>query len=166
MYEFALLLAQTAAVFFITAWLSTGVYENLFKPALNSTFTAQVLDMERMREEYPEAYVEVAHRRISNQSTQLLLFRLIVLWEIIAVVILWFATVVMITALFNGVDAQFARGLGILGALLFTSTWAGFLIVGNWFCYWFCHFEAQNTHFQMTLWGMATLIFLAVAGCG
>lgn len=164
MYEFALLLAQTAAVFFITAWLSTGVYENLFKSSLNSTFTAQVLDMTRMREEYPEAYAEVAYRRVSSPKVQKLFFRLIVLWEVVAVVILWAATSAMAAALFGGVDAQFAKGLGILGALLFTSTWAGFLIVGNWFCYWFCHYEGQTTHFQMTLWGMATMILLAMAG--
>ena len=164
MYEFALLLAQTAAVFFITAWLSTGVYENLFKPTLNSTFTAQVLDMTRMREEYPQAYADVAHRRISNPNVQRILFRLIVLWEVIAVVVLWAATMMMVMALFAGADAQFSKGLGILGALLFTSTWAGFLIAGNWFCYWFCHYEGQNTHYQMTLWGMATMILLAMPG--
>lgn len=162
MYEFALLLAQTAAVVFITAWLSTGVYENLFKPNLNSTFTAQVLDMERMREEYPEAYADVAHRRISNPTVQKLLFRLIVVWEICATLVLWLAVGVMVLSVLGFVAPTQAKGIAILGALLFTSTWAGFLIVGNWFCYWFCHYEGQNTHFQMTLWGMATMILVAM----
>lgn len=162
MYEFALHLAQTTCVFLITAWLTTGVYENLFMPQLNSTFTAQVLDMARMREEYPDAYREVAHRRVSNPRVQVALFRLIVVWEVIAVSFLWLGTLAMVLALAGGVDIGNAKGLGLIGALLFTCTWAGFLIAGNWFCYWFCHYEGQNTHFQMTLWGMATMIFLAV----
>lgn len=166
MYEFALLLAQTASVFFVTAWLSTGVFENLFMPEINSTFTAQVLNMERLREEYPEAYDKVAHRSISNPKVQKLLFRLIVFWELIAVATLWAATVLMVAALMGGGDVQLARGLSILSTLLFTSTWAGFLIVGNWFCYWFCHYEGQNTHFQMTLWGLATMVLLAVGSGG
>lgn len=162
MHEFALLLAQSAAVFFITAWLTIGVYENIFKPNLNCAFTSQVLDMTRMREEYPEAYAEVAYRRISNSNVQRFLFRLIVLWEVIAVAVLWAATVMMVMALFTGSDVQFAKGLAIMGALFFTSTWAGFLIAGNWFCYWFCHYEGQNTHYQMNLWGLATIILLAI----
>lgn len=162
MYEFALLLAQTASVFFITAWLSTGVYENLFKPDLNSTFTAQVLDMERMREEYPEAYADVAHRRISNPSVQKFLFRLIVVWELCATAVLWIAVGAMVLSVLGYIAPTQAKGLSIFGALLFTSTWAGFLIVGNWFCYWFCHYEGQNTHFQMTLWGMATMILVSM----
>ena len=166
MFETALLLCQTAAVFFLTAWLTTGVFENLFQPRLNSTFTAQVLDMERMRDEYPEAYADVAHRRVSNPKVQRFLFRVIVLWEVLAVSALWIATVALVGALVGGVDTQIARGFGLIGALMFTSTWAGFLIAGNWFCYWFCHFDGQNTHFQMTLWGMATMILLAVGAGG
>jgi predicted small integral membrane protein len=162
MYEFALLMAQTASVFFITAWLSTGVYENLFKPDLNSTFTAQVLDMERMREEYPEAYADVAHRRISNPNVQKFLFRLIVVWELCATAVLWIAVGAMVLSVLGYIAPAQAKGLSIFGALLFTSTWAGFLIVGNWFCYWFCHYEGQNTHFQMTLWGMATMILVSM----
>lgn len=160
MYDFALLLAQTVAVFLITAWLATGVYENLFLPRLNSVFTAQVLDMERLRNEYPDAYADVSYRRVSDPAMQRLLFRLIVAWEALAVVVLAIATCAMVLALFGAVGAETARGLGILGALLFTVTWGGFLVAGNWFCYWFCHFEGQNTHYQMTLWGMATMILL------
>ena len=51
--------------------------------------------------------------------------------------------------------------IALTGALLFTCVWAGFLGLGNYFCYWFCHEAGQNTHYQMTLWGMANMIFLA-----
>jgi hypothetical protein len=40
--------------------------------------------------------------------------------------------------------------------------WAGFLIGGNYFCYWYSHFPGQSTHFQLVLWGTATMIFLAM----
>ena len=158
-----LLVAQSATVFFLAAWLTTGVVENLFYPKLNSTFTAEVLDMARMREEYPEAYADVAHRRVSNPRIQIFLFRMIVLWELLATVALWIGFATILLALFGQIAADSGRTWALLGALMFTATWAGFLIMGNWFCYWFCHEGAQNTHYQMTLWGMATMIFLVVA---
>lgn len=154
--------AQSAAIFFLAAWLTTGVLENLFFPKLNSTFTAEVLDMARMRQEYPEAYSDVAHRRIANPSIQKWLFRLIVFWELLAVIALWVGFAMLLASLFDQAHLDTARALALLGALMFTATWAGFLIVGNWFCYWFCHEGAQNTHYQMTLWGTATMIFMAM----
>lgn len=162
MHEIGILLAQSVMMSFITAWLVTGVHENLFLPELNRTFTDQVLAMERLREDYPDVYADVAHRRIVNPDVAKLLFRLIVTWEVIATLVLLASTFALYLALFGFVDSQFARTLGIIGALFFTSIWAGFLVVGNWFCYWFCHGEAQNTHYQMTLWGIATMILLAV----
>lgn len=154
--------AQSVAVLFLAAWLTTGVLENLFFPKLNSTFTAEVLDMTRMREDYPEAYPDVAHRRISNPSIQKWLFRLIVAWEVLATIALWIGFAVLVLSLFGHVTSGTGRALALLGALMFTATWAGFLIAGNWFCYWFCHEGAQNTHFQMTLWGMATMVLIAI----
>lgn len=161
-FEIMLLISQTAAVFFLACWLSTGVFENMFYSELNRTFTTEVLDFTRMREEYPEAYARVAYRRITSPVLQKWLFKLIVGWEIVAVLALWVGTIALLMAVLGLSASEPARALGLLGALLFTSTWAGFLIVGNWFCYWFCHEGAQNTHYQMTLWGFATMILLAV----
>lgn len=162
-FESMVLVAQGASVFFLAAWLSTGVFENLFYSKLNSTFTAEVLEMTRMREDYPDAYALVEHRRITNASVQRFLFRLIVAWELIACLVLW-AGAVSLALVFTGqMEPETARLIGLLGTLLFTATWAGFLIVGNWFCYWFCHEGAQNTHYQMLLWGLGTMILL-VAG--
>lgn len=161
--ELMLLVAQTASVFFLAAWLTTGVFENIFYPKLNSVFTSEVLEMTRLRDDYPEAYAMMAHRRIVNPATQKWLFRLIVLWELAATIALWIGYTVLTMAMFDLADPNIARALGLLGTILFTATWAGFLIAGNWFCYWFGHEGAQNTHFQMVLWGMATLVLLAVA---
>ena len=78
-------------------------------------------------------------------------------------VALWVGAISFALAINDQIEADTARMLGLLGALTFTTTWAGFLIVGNWFCYWFCHEGAQNTHYQMTLWGLATMILLVAA---
>ena len=161
-FETAILIAQATSVLFLALWLTTGVFENIFYPVLNSTFTAEVLDMTRMREDYPDAYALVAHRRINSAVVQSFLFRIVVVWELLAVVALWAAVVTLAMALFGSVEVSTARVLGVLATLAFTATWAGFLIIGNWFCYWFCHEGAQNTHFQMTLWGLATLVLLVV----
>lgn len=161
-FDVILLIAQTFSVFFLAAWLSTGVFENVVYPDLNRQFTSEVLDFTRMREDYPDAYARVAYRRISSPTKQNWLFRIIVAWEIVAVVALWGATVALVMSVFGLIEHDAARAFGLLGALFFTSTWAGFLIVGNWFCYWFCHEGAQNTHFQMTLWGFVTMILLAI----
>lgn len=157
-----LLLAQTCATGFLALWLTTGVWENLRHPQLNSAFTAEVLSMSRMREAYPQDYARVAHRRIDSPAMQTLLFRLIVGWECLALLALWIGTGAMAAALIGATPPDTARALALLGALLFSATWAGFLIAGNWFCYWFCHEGAQNTHFQMTLWGTATMVLLAI----
>jgi predicted small integral membrane protein len=161
-FDTALLLSQAICVFLLTAWLSTGVFENLVHSSLNSTFTAEVMEMSRMREAYPEAYADVAYRRITNPAVQMLLFRLIVLWELLAVAALWVGFVALMLAVFGLTDVAGARALGLVGATAFTSVWGGFLIGGNWFCYWFCHEGAQNTHYQMTLWGLGTVLLVAV----
>ena len=158
-----ILVAQTAGVLFLALWLTTGLYENLFFSSLNSTFTAEVLDMSRMRLDYPEAYEQVAYRRIASPRAQLFLFRLIVGWELLATLALWLGVGFMVAAVLGAAAPDTAKAFGLLGVLLFTATWAGFLIVGNWFCYWFCHEGAQNTHYQMTLWGIGTMILLVAA---
>ena len=88
------------------------------------------------------------------------LFWLIVLCEIIATLLLWLGFGALVLALVGVVDISTARTFAVLGTLAFTSIWAGFLIGGNWFCYWFAHADTQNTHYHMTLWGLGTLILL------
>lgn len=162
-FELIILIAQAATVFFLTAWLTIGAFENLVHPEINAPFTAEVLDMSRMRQAYPDAYEVVKHRRIASPGLQLFLFRLIVFWEICAVTALWLGTGAFLFALIGWADIEAARAMGLLGALLFTATWAGFLVAGNWFCYWYCHEGAQNTHYQMMFWGLGTMIFLVAA---
>jgi predicted small integral membrane protein len=164
MLDTALLFAQTVAVGGIAGWIVTGVYDNLRYPENNELYTAQVMSLARMREAYPAEYARVAHRAINDRRLQRWAFRIVVAVELVAALILSAAVLAMLLALPGLVDVTLARTLALVGAAVFTGTWMGFLVMGNYFCYWFCHEWGQNTHYQMTLWGLATLILLAQGG--
>ena len=159
--ETAILFAQLVTTTALAGWLTTGVRDNLLYPSLNETYTAEVLEITRMREEYPEAYEKVAHRAISDRRLQLWAFRLVVAAELTATVLLWIGTLALLLALPGAIDAEAARAWAVIGVVAFVCVWSSFLIVGNHFCYWFGHEGAQNTHFQLTIWGVGTLILLA-----
>lgn len=156
----AILLSQTCLTGFLAAWLSLGARDNIFHPEMNGTFTAQVLGLERLKEEFPQDYEQVKHRRISNPKIQNALFRLIVIFETLVCVVLWVGTIWLGLSVVSLADAANAKPVALIGALGFTSIWCGFLIGGNHFAYWYCHVDAQNTHYQMALWGIGTMIFL------
>ena len=156
-----LLLAQTVSVGFLALWLTTGLRDNLLYPEVNETFTAEVMDMARLRRDYPDCYTPMAHRRVQSRRLQKLAFRLIVGWELLATLALWTGTLALAAALLGLMGGESARAVALGATLMFTATWAMFLIVGNHFAYWFGHEGAQNTHFQMTLWGTAVMILLA-----
>lgn len=159
--EAALLLAQLVTTGSLACWLTTGVRDNLLHPSMNETYTAEVMEMTRLRQEYPAEYAQVAHRAVTSRRLQTLAFRCIVAAEIVATLLLWLGVFALLAALIGAVSADPARSLAICGATAFVAIWSGFLVVGNHFNYWFCHEGAQNTHFQMTLWGLGTLILLA-----
>ena len=161
MFETMILIAQIVSVTAIAAWLATGVYDNIRYPRNNEEYTAQVMSMELMREEYPEAFARVAHRAITNRGVQQLMFRMVVAAELLACLVLFAGVVALLMALVGTGNLETGRSIALLGATMFTGVWAGFLVVGNYFCYWFCHEGGQNTHYQMTLWGMANILLLA-----
>jgi predicted small integral membrane protein len=163
MLDTVLVLAQIAAVLGPAAWLTTGVWDNYFYPQNNEVFTAQVMSLQRMRDEYPTEHARVAHRAVHDRRLQVLAFRTVLLAEFLAAILLWTGAVLLVVSLAGAVAHDTARALALFGATAFTSVWAGFLVVGNYFCYWFCHGEGQNTHYQMTLWGLGTMIFLVVS---
>ncbi|MFK7879887.1 DUF2165 family protein [Roseobacter sp.] len=158
--ETAVLVAQTIATSAIAAWLTLGLRDNLLFPSVNETYTAEVLAMTRLRTEYPEEFKKVAHRAISNRRTQRLLFQVVVFAEAVACIFLWIGTIALLLSVTGISNAETGRVLALAGATSFTAVWSGFLIVGNHFCYWFCHEDAQNTHYQMTLWGLATMVLI------
>ncbi|MEE4189645.1 MAG: DUF2165 family protein [Roseobacter sp.] len=159
--ETTLLLAQILATGALAGWITIGVSDNIRYPSLNETFTAEVFEIRRMRNEYPEAFEKIAHRVVSNRSLQVAAFRLVVVAELTATVLLWIGTVALVLSLLGALANETARMFATLGAIAFTGVWSGFLIVGNYFCYWFGHEGAQNTHFQLVIWGVGTLILIA-----
>lgn len=163
MFETVLLLAQIAMVAGPAAWLTLGAWDNLVHPKNNEAFTAEVMGMTRMAATYPDEFKRVAHRAVTDRSWQLLAFRLVVFVEMAAVFVMWAGVAALILAMSGVGLLSTAKAVALGGVLLFTSVWVGFLVVGNYFCYWFCHEWAQNTHFQMTVWGLLTMIFLVVA---
>jgi predicted small integral membrane protein len=158
--ELAILGAQIVGTAGLAGWLTLGLWDNLRYPSMNETYTAEVLSMARLRAEYPEAYALVAHRAITDRRRQLLAFRAVVAVEALASFLLWAGTVALLLALAGAVAVESARAIAICGATAFFGIWTGFLVVGNHFNYWFCNEGAQNTHFQMTLWGIATTVLL------
>ncbi len=160
--ETMIAVAQTCLTAYLGAWLLLGVRDNIAHPSMNGMFTAEVLDLARLREAYPEAYALIERRRITSPMLQRAAFVFIVCCEVLTCVLLWGAALWMALALFGLADLERARIAALAGALGFTSIWSGFLIVGNHFAYWYCHEWAQNTHFQMVLWGIGTMVFLAV----
>lgn len=159
-----LLLCQTVCVTFLALWLTSGAWDNLRYPDVNETFTAEVMEMARLRADYPDAFAMMAHRRVTNRTLQKAAFRLVLMWELLSTFALWGSVIMLAMALFGVHEVEAARDVSMIAVLMFTTTWAMFLIVGNHFCYWFGHEGAQNTHFQMTLWGLATLIFISFSG--
>ena len=83
--------------------------------------------------------------------------------ELVASLMLWAGFAALVAAAMGAGPAELGRSIALVGAMMFTAIWVGFLIVGNHFSYWLCHEGAQNTHYQMTLWGVGTMILLALS---
>ena len=160
--ETMILFAQTCLTAYLAGWLLLGVRDNILNPSMNETFTAEVLELKRLREDFPEAYEQIQARRVASRGWQRAAFRFIVVCETLACLLLLVAVAWMALALVGLADPAAAKTAAMAGALAFTSIWSGFLVVGNHFGFWYCHEWAQNTHFQLALWGTGAMIFLAL----
>ncbi len=118
--------------------------------------------MERMRIEYPDEYATLAYRAITNRRLQKLIFRAVIVAELVAVLALWSGTGALFLTLFGDTAPYTAQLLALFGAIALSAIWAAMLVVGNHFSYWLCHEGAQTTHFHMTLWGLGTMNLLIV----
>lgn len=141
------------------AWLGIGVFDNIRYPAINRDGVAEVLRMESLKD-YPKVEALVGHRRIHATAVVRLCFALIVAGELFATALLWAAVVALAGDLAGLFDGAWVRVLAMIAVLAFTSVWAGFLIGGQWFYYWFGA-HGQPTHFYCLLWGIATMAALA-----
>lgn len=157
-----LAIAQTVLTGCLAAWMISGVYDNWRHPELNRTSVAMVMQFELMARDYPDDFAHLRYRQIKNPKIIDAVFRLLVLYETTAAIGLSIGTGMMVAGLIGAVDIELARNAAMIGALLFTTNWVGFLVGGNYFAYWYCHFEAQATHFMLMLWGLGVIILLSL----
>ena len=143
-------------------WMATGVWDNWRFPEVNRRLVGEVMRLERLETAYPEVFAPVAHRRASARSIRLC-FRAVVLWETSAALLLCAGAAMLFGAALAGSEGAVARPVALLGALAFTATWAGFLAGGNYFLYYYCHFEGQMSHFMLLIWGTTTTLALLLA---
>lgn len=154
--------AQTQSTGLIGPWLALGVRDNILHHSVNETYTAAVFQMTRMRQEYPENYTQVSPALSPTGICKMSLPRGG-----------HGGTARHTPPVYQGnrpphgfdrhPNSGRGRTIAIIGAMLFTAIQANFLIIGNHFCYGFCHEWAQSTHYQMTLWGLGTMIPLGLS---
>ncbi len=161
--ETAIILCQAGALALLAAWLSVALRDNFRHPEINAQFTREVLSLARIARDYPGVLAEVGRRRVERAGIQRGVFIAIVVAETLVTALLWLAVGALLAAAAGALEPSVARVLGLAGAFGFTAIWAGFVTAGNHFCYWLCHEGAQNTHFQLLLWGMAVLLLIALA---
>lgn len=155
------LVAQTAMVLFLALWITIAVRDNIVHAHVNRDIVTQVLTMALLKEEYPIVYASHARRSVDDERLQKGMFALIVVAECIAAALLWIGFAGMLMAIAGSMSVEMGHSLGLIGALAFTCVWSGFLIGGNYWCYWMCHDGAQKTHFHLCLLGLGTMILLA-----
>lgn len=153
-------LVQSVVVALPAAWLTLGALDNILHPQINRDDVARVLALEALRE-WPDVRERVGYRAITNGRTVRRLFILIVIAECAVSILLWIGAVCLGLAFFGLADHDRARDLAMIGALGFTGIWASFLTGGQWFYYWYDSF-GRSIHLKATLWGLATLIILAL----
>ncbi len=160
MNETLILLVQFMVCAGMNLWLLVSLYDNWRHPYLNESGVAMVMRFDLMSEQYPDDFRLLEHRRIDSPRVIRCVYYLLVTFETITAIALTASSACLLLALLGQADPVFARSMAVVGALAFTMTWSAFLIGGNYFAYWYCHFQAQATHFLLSLWGIGLLILL------
>ena len=161
MQGLAIEIAQIVLVSAQAAWLSLGALDNLRYPAINRDDVGRVLRLETLAEHEPKYYEMMAWRRIHSPRTVRVVFALIVAAECVVSLALWFAGLGLLLAMTGVIAHDLASGFAILAVLGFIMIWTAFLIGGQWFQYWHGN-HGQMTHFLTALWGIGTLIIVAM----
>jgi len=162
MDSFFPLFSQSAIVAMEAAWLTVAVFDNIRYPHLNERGFARVLAMDLVKQQDPEVYEDVSDRRVENPKMEKALFRLLVAAEVIVSILLWLGALALLLAAIDLFDDDAANALAHIGVLGFTAIWASLLIGGQWFWYRVGLAAAQQAHFFLTIWGIATLTYLSV----
>jgi hypothetical protein len=136
-----------------------GGLRQLAPPALNREAVAMVMRFDLMAREHPEDFGSspIADRR---SAVITLLFHAIRLAETLAAVAL-FARRSLVLAVRGRCRADWPRRRDRRHAF-FTLIWAGFIIGGNYFHYYYCHQWGQSNHFMFMYWGFFVLLVLMI----
>ena len=158
--ESVLLLLDAILVAGLGIWMVVAVVDNWRHPKLNEEAVAMVVRFDLMAEEYPEDFAQLSHRRIDDPRLIGLMFRAIRLAETLAACLLIAAAGALVWAVFVPGTVVLANVLALSATVFFICIWAGFIIGGNYFAYWYCHQWAQSNHFMVMYWGFFVLIVL------
>ncbi|MEM0946634.1 MAG: DUF2165 family protein [Pseudomonadota bacterium] len=158
-----MLVVQAVALACVAVWMTVAVRDNWQHPDLNLDAIAMVMRLDLMERDWPEDYVQVAHRRVTEPRIHKLAFRAVVTAETLAAAALWISALLLLLSAGGAVAAEIAKAAAALSLVWFVAIWAGFIAGGNYFCYWYCHHSSQTTHYFLLLWGLLTLILVAVA---
>lgn len=141
-------------------WMLVAVADNWRHAKLNEDAVAMVLRFDLMAQEYPDEFATLAHRRIEDPRVIGRLFRAMRFAETVAAGALLISALLLLGAAVGLAAAPVAQAIAIMAAAFFCSIWAGFVIGGNYFAYWYCHQWAQSNHFMVLFWGLFILLIL------
>ena len=122
----ATLIAQTFVIAALAGWMTLGVKDNIQHPDMNRSSVIKVLQMDLLAEMYPDDFKQIAQRRVVNPALHNTVYRLIVIAELVAAILLWIGAVWLAFATFGVANAESARIAGLIGTISFTSVWPGF----------------------------------------
>lgn len=147
-------------IIMMALWITIGALDNILHPSINEDGTSDVMNMTHMKSVEKRYYDMVSRRRIKSDKNRKIMFGIAVFWEVLSCIMLWVSGGLLIASVFDIVSVEFALLSSLIATSMFTSTWAGFLVLGNWFLYWICHDECQKTHFHMNLWGLVNIVII------
>lgn len=156
------LLIEAVLVAGLGVWMSVAVYDNWRHAQLNREAVAMVMRFDLMAREYPDDFAIVAHRKIDDPRLINLTFHVIRLAETLAALVLLSAAALLALASGGMFPVGMATGYAFLGVTFFCTIWAGFIIGGNYFHYYYCHQWGQSNHFMFMYWGFFVLIILLI----
>lgn len=155
MNEIAFPLTQFVLTACLVWWMLSAVYSNWRFPGLNPEAAAMVMKFDLMEVTNPKEYAVGCHRKIGNSSMINAVVGLMVLMETVAAMLLVVGAFLLFACLFCWVFSDISTFVAFTGALAFVLTWTGFLIGGEYFWYWSCHFDQQATHMMLAIWARA-----------
>jgi len=160
--ETLMLLVEAALVAALGTWMAVAVYDNWRHAQLNREAVAMVMRFDVMERDYPDDYKIVAHRKVTSEALITALFQIIRLAETLAAIVLLLAALGLAGAAIGAVGAEAATIFAIVACAYFSLIWAGFIIGGNYFHYYYCHQWGQSNHFMFMYWGFFVLLVLMI----